>query len=169
VTHFSISLSESSLSTAADSVVRNVLHKIGSDWDNQQRRLVSPFPSTGNVTTHNAVAPTQQYFNNEFQYDISSSSISGSENGNDQQPDDSQPHPPAPVKTDPAQDDPSGNEPEVKSDENNRRSLVRTSVSLDRVEKILAEKKEELSTSSSDDEKDENNQKPKSAKSLTSR
>jgi hypothetical protein len=163
VTHFSISLSESSLSNAADSVVRNVLHKIGSEWDNQQR-IISPFPSTGNVTTHNAVAPTQKYFN-EFQYDISSSSISGSENGNDEQPDDSsQPHPgSAPVKSDPAQDGPSENEPEV------NRSLVRTSVSLDRVEKILAEKKEELSTSSSDDEKDENSQKPKSAKSLTSR
>lgn len=164
VTHFPISLSESSLSTAADSVVHSVLHKIASETKSNPRdnqRVISPFPSSGNVAQKNAVAPTQQY---ELEYDISSSSTEESTNTSEAEKNEN-------TDTEAPEKRKSAPVESVENNTGSQRSLVRTSVSLDRVEEILKQTTEVLSTSSSDDEKEEDEQdkKPKSATSLRSR
>ena len=139
----------------------NIQHKASETKSNPRdnQRVISPFPSSGNVAQKNAVAPTQQY---EIEYNISSSSTEESTTTSEQEKD---------ANIDAPQKRNSAPTESVENNTGSQRSLVRTSVSLDRVEEILKQTTEVLSTSSSDDEKEEDEQdkKPKSATSLRSR
>ena len=141
----------------------NIQHKASETKSNPRdnQRVISPFPSSGNVAQKNAVAPTQQY---EIEYDISSSSTEESTTTSEQEKN-ANTNIEAPQKRNSAPTE------SVENNTGSQRSLVRTSVSLDRVEEILKQTTEVLSTSSSDDEKEEDEQdkKPKSATSLRSR
>jgi len=138
------SLGTSNLSRIADHVVDGVLAKL-----THEVRLISPYPSAGNVKSSTAVAPTLI----DNVYDQLSSTES------EEEKDDKEPV----LVTSTVQKGSSSSSIEDTHD------ALQTSVSLDRVQKLV-EESQSLSTSSSDDEdEDEKTPKPKSAKSIRSR
>jgi len=123
-----------------------------------------PFPSVGNVNAKNAVAPTGPSLN-PTSYDISTSSVTScDEDGIDQSDLNNQEL--AEIK----EEGPKISESNKKRDDvyhtgdETEREVLSTSVSLDRVQQILEERKANLSSSSSDEE-----ERPKSTKSIRSR
>jgi len=128
----------SKLSRIADHVVDGVLAKL-----THEVRLISPYPSAGNVKSSTAVAPTH--------FDPAYDQLSSTESENEEPKE-----PPKEAKVGSSS-----------SESNIENEALSTSVSLDRVQKLLEESQKTLSSSSSDDEEPEN--KPKSAKSIRSR
>lgn len=123
-----------------------------------------PFPSVGNVNPKNAVAPTGP-IPNPTSYDISTSSVTSCDDDGIDQSDLNNRE--LAEKTNEAS---KRNESNRKRDDvyhtgdETEREVLSTSVSLDRVQQILEERKANLSSSSSDEE-----ERPKSTKSIRSR
>ena len=135
----------SNLSRIADHVVDGVLAKL-----THEVRLISPYPSAmGNVKSSTAVAPIAT------QFDLAYDQLSSTEDDEDDEDDD---------ETDEAKQ----LKQQSSSSIEDAHDALQTSVSLDRVARIL-EESTTLSTSSSEEDDDEIvKNKPKSAKSIRS-